>query len=446
MKKPKIFLGLFEIAGYYQNLQKGLKELGYTADFYTFKEHIFSYSHTQNYNIIFKLIKAIELYKLHLTKYSWLPGFVSINIDLLHKSLIKYFFYFCLYRYDVFILGYNSKFKDQIGYNHPKFKDFDELALLKKYKKKVIYIYHGSDSRPPYMDGSLMGKSTGRNLLDCYELTIQAKNKIEEIEAHADYIINAKTTGQFHNRPFIEFLKIGIPYSFEHSRLKFFPRPPGDEVRILHSPSNPEAKGSNIIIDTVNKLRSDGVNVSLKCIINQPNDVVIQNIIQSDIIIDQLYSDTPMAGFATEAAFFGKPVIVCGYYSRYMKSSLLPEEIPPTVYVSPDLLEENIMKLVSDKALRISMGQELKKFVESRWSLVEVARRFQKIIDNEIPEDWWVSPKSITYWEGCCIDRDRAKELIKDLCNTYGDGALNLDNNPNLKDILIRINQEQVKI
>ena len=181
MKKPKIFLGLFEIAGYYQNLQKGLKELGYTADFYTFKEHIFGYNHHQNYNLIFELIRAVEQCKLQLAKYSWLPGFVSIIIDLLHKNLIKFFFYFCLYRYDVFIFGYNSKFKDQIGYEHPKFKNFDELALLKKFKKKIIYIYHGSDSRPPYMDGSLMGKSTGRNLLDCYELTIQSKNKIEEI-------------------------------------------------------------------------------------------------------------------------------------------------------------------------------------------------------------------------------------------------------------------------
>ena len=80
----------------------------------------------------------------------------------------------------------------------------------------------------------------------------------------------------------------------------------------------------------------------------------------SDIAIDQLYSDTPMAGFAAEAGINGIPVIVGGYYAEVYKK-ILPGPIPPTVYCKPEELKENLIYLLEHEEERKRIGEEEKK-------------------------------------------------------------------------------------
>ena len=47
--------------------------------------------------------------------------------------------------------------------------------------------------------------------------------------------------------------------------------------------------------------------------------MVLEKMAMSDIVVDQVYCDTPMAGFATEAAINGVPVVVGGYYADVYK-------------------------------------------------------------------------------------------------------------------------------
>ena len=59
------------------------------------------------------------------------------------------------------------------------------------------------------------------------------------------------------------------------------------------------------------KHNNEGLPLEYVEIVGQPNDIVLAEIARSAFVIDQLYSDTPMAGFAAEAARLGKPAIVC---------------------------------------------------------------------------------------------------------------------------------------
>lgn len=59
------------------------------------------------------------------------------------------------------------------------------------------------------------------------------------------------------------------------------------------------------------------------------NATVLQELQQCDFVIDELYSDVPLAMLATEAAIFGKPVIVGGYYSNNFSPENPDSQIPP---------------------------------------------------------------------------------------------------------------------
>ena len=68
--------------------------------------------------------------------------------------------------------------------------------------------------------------------------------------------------------------------------------------------------------------------------------------------IDQVYCDTPMAGFATEAAWFGKPAVVGGYGFDYLKTYVPEGMWPPSKTCHPDKIENAIESLIVNKVER----------------------------------------------------------------------------------------------
>ena len=55
----KIFIGLFEIAGYFSNLKKGFQELGIECCFISLLPHQFEYEEPGEVNFFVKAIRAI---------------------------------------------------------------------------------------------------------------------------------------------------------------------------------------------------------------------------------------------------------------------------------------------------------------------------------------------------------------------------------------------------
>ncbi|MEE1884705.1 glycosyltransferase [Pedobacter flavus] len=428
MSKARICLGFHEIAGYYYNLQEGMRDLGYKADFFTVNQHAFKYRKNSNRNVLLSCIRELGKFKTKIYGNTRFSRRMYVILSGLYSILVKLLFYYCLKKYDVFIFGVNSSFKDLFDYEDSNRLTFNDLEKLKKHNKKIIYIYHGSDARPPYMDGFTMSTTSG-TVKECYDLTKAIKTKVEEVEKYADYIINAPATSQFHRVPIIDFIKIGVPFATSNiSREPLLKQ--SSEIIILHSPSNPIAKGSPEIIRVVEKLIKQGYKIKLDLVSNQPNSVVLEKLRKADIVVDQLYSDTPMAGFATEAAHFGKPVIVCGYYSEIYKEYLPKQLVPPTFFVHPDKLEETIIQLLERKELREESGMAVKKFVKEQWGLENVAKKFERIINDDVPEDWYIDPFKIKYWQGCCIKDSNALKLMQDMLDAYGVESLQLQDKP----------------
>ena len=79
---------------------------------------------------------------------------------------------------------------------------------------------------------------------------------------------------------------------------------------IIHAPSNPVIKGTNIIITALNELKEEGIKFKFILLKDTDNRIVLQNLSNADIAVDQLYSEGP-ATFAIEAMAAGCAVL-CG--------------------------------------------------------------------------------------------------------------------------------------
>ena len=169
-------------------------------------------------------------------------------------------------------------------------------------------------------------------------------------------------------------------------------------------------------------------------LVGKSNAEVLEALSTCDFIVDELYSDVIMAGFAGEAATFAKPAIVGMYDYENIKGSFTEQNmIPPILACSPNEVKQAIEKLITDKNYRISLGHKARSFIEMQWSSKEVAKRFLLLANNEIPETWWFDPKNIRRLYGWGITESKLKERLQDILNIYGPSALQLSHNPTLE-------------
>jgi glycosyltransferase involved in cell wall biosynthesis len=332
---------------------------------------------------------------------------------------------------DVFVLGYGSTF----GL-------YWDLPILRLLRKKIIYVFHGSDSRPAYLDGHLMAPDRGLTISQCIRLARKQKRTVRAIERYADTIISHPLSSHFHERPIVNLLSLGIPHEIAQEAVVAPREGRESQVRVLHSPSHPAAKGTDTIVEMVQGLRERQSPIEFIMITNQPNAVVLQALRECDFVVDQLYSDTPMAGFASEAAFLGRPAVVGGYATHELARLLPADSIPPVCYTHPDAANDAIERLVRDSTYRLQLGASAQKFVRSYWAPRRVAERYLQIIHGPIPAAWLCDPREIRYTHGVGMPAARARDLIGAVLRAGGRAALQLGDKPALEQLVIDFAQQ----
>lgn len=423
-KPPRVFVGPIEISGIAGALVEGLCALQVDAQVMLSFPHPFKYG-DQSCSWLISTWQRIGGAASNATICAKLLLFAA------HKVLSWIVLLRVITRFDAFIFLFGQTITNSAF----------ELWLLKRLGKKIIFVYVGSDSRPPYMDGGLFPGRVGDDLPSPAALlrrVQRCKRKLRLHERYANYLVNSPTTAHFHERPFIDWFALGIP--------KALPLYPGIApqhtgtlglVRVLHAPSHPMVKGTVEILEILDRLRRKGHVIELVKIQGMPNEVVLQELARCDFIVDQLYADTPMAAFATEAALFGKPAVVGGYFAEAIEQYLEAADIPPSLYVEPDDLEMAIERLVVDKEFRLRLGEQARHFVLNRWSLTDVAGRYLQLLNDDIPSHWWCDPAKVRYLSGCGLPRGRSKKLIALLLKHFGVSALQVQDKPELERDLV---------
>lgn len=412
---PRIFIGLTEIGGFYGNLAAGFRAVGAQATFVDLGRHPFGYA-PGDQSWIVRLARWTS--RRHLTTKGGVAGWIVLWE---FRLALVALFIWAVPRHDAFIFGFRTSF----------FR-LRTLRLLRRLGKKVIFVFNGSDARPPYIDGADMDPANGRSIDGCIRLARVKKREIAQIERWSNTVVSHALYLHLFERPAAGIQVLGLAQRLLPDYPAVAPEPPEPPVRIVHSPSNPTVKGSELIRAAVGRLIAEGLPLQLIEIRDMPNRVVHEQLQTCHFVVDQLYSDTAMAGFAAEAALYGKPAVVGSYGWDEILRLIPASHRPPVEGCHPDDIESAIRRLATDGAHRRSLGLAARRFVED-WAGEAVARRYLRLLDGERPPDWMCDPSEVRYIHGVGLSEQRAREIVAGVIRDGGIGALQLGDKPKLE-------------
>jgi len=421
----RVFIGFVDTAGYFSGLAKGFDDLEVSVVFASVNSNPFQYAERPSSNFFVRLLKwsysALSKHK----RFSFLSNvFFVIHAVSRLLALLWSLFYFDVYIFsgcDTFLRGY-------------------DLPLLRACGKKIIFVFLGSSTRPPYLNGATVSKQRGISLDDCIRATARTKNIVVRYTQYADHVIEHPPCGHFQVRPFLAFLAMGFPFTAPEVESRDIKK---DGVRILHAPSFPECKGSEVFREVITELRQRGFTIEYVEMINRSHNEVLQEIQRCDFVLDEIYSDSLLGGLGTEAAFYGRPTIVSGYVTPSDFVSM-PHvtSLPPALHVLPDEIFSAVQRLIEDSVLRESLGAAARQFVRSHWAPVEVAKRFDALLSGRSKAEWYYSPSSISYLYGWGLSRNAVRTLVRSMIQSGGVETLCLSDKPKLESCFVTFSEE----
>ena len=409
-----------EIAGYHTSLHIGFDQLGQDNHFFFERSHDF-YKYKKRRIWIEKLITGLNDFIFKSNRSFEMKiiyfGLVYPFVYMLKIALFPYF----LMKYNVFIYSTNYSF---LGL-------FLDRWILKLCGKTTIDIVTGSDVRPPYLNGKFLDLDSQKMYYVSLFKKIIVRMKIKP----TTHLIDHVTVSHFNNRDYIPYLYVGFPFFIPPQKnVKESSRP-----LILHAPSDPRVKGTDIIRDSINELKDDH-DFDYEELMNVPHATVLEKIQQCHFVINEMYSDTLMSGLDTEAAWFAKPSIVGGYDLKQVEDSVNDYDVAPTYRIKPskENLKKAIIHLLEDNNYRQELGETAQEFVQENWSSRSVAQKYLDIINGDIPDHIIRSPCNDYDIYGGGIRSNIRKKNIVYMVEKYGMKSLCLDDKPELKNKILQ--------
>jgi glycosyltransferase involved in cell wall biosynthesis len=275
--------------------------------------------------------------------------------------------------HDVFIFVWQS-FKNDCS-------DFD---YLKSKGKKIVVFFMGSEQRWCNAYGQEVEKFGIPNYYsrlpsDSFQFTMRALQiklrYLRNVEKYADIIYSLPNQSQLSLRPYSHFyIPVDTNMITENSQQRKVPV-------VAHAPSNRAVKGTDIVLNTLEKLKTDGVKFETNLIENIPYSEALKMYGDSDIVIDQLF--IPSGGkLAREALAAGK-VVLSSVHREYIDN--LPIDCP-IVDVNPETLYDELKNIILDYPRRVELALRGRPFVEKYHSLEVVCRDVIKKLENTSSE------------------------------------------------------------
>lgn len=401
-------------------LGKGLEENNNIVRYINIGNDRFKYSDTNEYGISRKLEGLLTSYPAgSFRRFTLYPLVILSRLYILLNEIFKS---------DVFIFSGTQSFFD-----------FYDLPILKLFGKTIIVMYFGSDARPTYLSGKhIDDHNTSFTPKRSYYESKKIKNRVHRVEKWSHYIVNHIGTSQFFTRKCVMFSYLGIPYdksllNLEKSNNEILT----NRIRVLHAPSRPKAKGSAVFKRIISELKTNNKEIDYIEITNKTNNEVIKEIQACDIVLDELYSDMPLATLGVEASILKKPIIVGGYFSRYISKSTPKKAIPPVIFVEPKLIEGTIVDLINHRTNWKTIGQMQYLYVKENYSPSVVAKKIELLSIGKVPDEYWFSPIDEDYIHGWGLSEKQLKTQLREYIEELGVESLLLQHNLALKDKLV---------
>ena len=256
------------------------------------------------------------------------------------------------------------------------------LPLLLKYfnhidlpfypeRAKLFVTYNGCDARQKYptMQRTAIAACHNENcssgLCNSGKLDEYKRHGIEKMKRHVRHAWAL-------NPDLLHFLprekSSFLPYAISWDGLEYAPPRFEKKLKIIHAPTNKEAKGSDYILAAlrdVQKTHADYIDVKL--IENVPHEQALEMYRHADLVIDQVLIGW-YGGFAVEVMKMGKPVI-----SRIAKEDIpflprkMADDVLETIITSEkDTLYEVLVRCIEDRAFLKRRSEASQEYVH-RW-------------------------------------------------------------------------------
>lgn len=412
-----------DTAGYLSALAEGFHECGVNV-VDQIQRHPFGYKQDSKKKPLnaLKLVMPVSFFSQKFTlKTRWICRRIMGNlISCLRIPKAIYFYRKC----DVIILNSGNTITGHLA----------DMKLIQLLKKRLIIPFHGSDCRPAYLNGVLW-RDLKMDSQTIYLFCQSQKKKIKYVEKYADVIISWLGTTHFFSRPLYLHEQLGFPLSAlnhiettietEHS-----PEKKGKNLRIVHIPSKPGAKGTSEIGSIVDEIIFEGFNIEYELLTGLDNKKVIEELKRSDILIDQIFSDSASGVLVAEAALCRTPAIIAGIHASWFRE-FLNERFPQTFFVETSEVKDALIKMIDDNEFRRSIVDSSRSYFSSYWRPTYVAQEYLQIIQDEQQEKA-IFPTLLNTPRGGFAPIAEISEHFTNYVNTYGKDALGLNHNPKL--------------
>lgn len=224
---------------------------------------------------------------------------------------------------------------------------------LPYYKGKKIMTYNGCDARQKYptidrVDFSAChDKKCYRGACYSGKLDLLRSKRINKVSKYVDHIFSL-------NPDLFNFLPkkaTFLPYTIAGWD-SIFPTKYeiNDKIKIVHSPTNREAKGSSFILKALKTLQQKYANIDVEIIENVPYELALKKYREAHIVVDQVLIGW-YGAFGVEVMKMGKPLAVfireedLKYIPKKMKNDVLETVININPFNIEETLEEYIQNI-----------------------------------------------------------------------------------------------------
>jgi hypothetical protein len=293
----------------------------------------------------------------------------------------------------------------------------------------IAMLGHGSEARPPCLD-CLGDALAAEKILSLPRECKARRSFVRRVEALSHVVISTPTIGHYLTKDFLNGNDIGIPvippdiedkgYSLEPDESQLEKHNSSSKeapLKVVHAPSNPRIKGSEIITRVLEKLERDGL-IEFKLVIGQTNQQVRETLSNSDLLVDQLYSDIPLPVLASEAAFFGVPTMIGSINWPEITTNFSSDSLPPAIFIHPDNLEEELRNHAINRVKIESVSVLVRSFVSQHRNPRAIASLYEPIIlGNKRSYEGIrsIDPKQISYVSGCGSSQEAINQAKKDI-------------------------------
>jgi len=347
----RIFIGLTDVANITANYAKGFKALGHEVFSVVWNKSYFFPD--AEYDLVIDHRKPSE------------KGKSSIDYLKILGQLIRLI---TALKCDVFIIYAPAVLPTYIYY-----------PILKLFGKKIISAYWGSDIRYWLAFAEEIKKLGLENEVSPFFTYCKERSggsywdklrTINTAEKYSDLILSQPDCGQLQTRP---YMRTHIPLDLSGY---VFNIPGRTKPLILHAPSVPEAKGTDVVLQVIKELKEEGLSFDFRLIEKMPNQELRKLLTDSDIVVDELYSAT-VGGLSSEAMTTGNVVLV-----RYMAEYSKVPPGCPAVNTNIFTLKENLRRVILDIEERKDLAHRGKVFAETYNDNVEICKRLLNLLEH----------------------------------------------------------------